>query len=65
MSQVDDSRQWNFSDIKEVKHEGPYKLTIVPFTGDKYTFSLAGQGMSSDDYQTLVERVTAARVQNK
>jgi hypothetical protein len=62
VSNVNDSRQWNMSDIKEVHRDGPYKIKITPFTGDDYSFEMLGQGMTSDQYQTLVERVTNARV---
>ncbi len=61
VTHVNSSRQWNMSDIKEVKRVGPYKLKIKPFTGDEYNFALLGQGMSEDDYKTFVNRVTGAR----
>ena len=62
VTNVDNSRQWNLSDIKEVHRDGPYKLKLVPFSGDDYSFELMGQGMTSDQYQMLVERITSARV---
>ena len=64
VTNVNDSRQWNFSDIKEVHRDGSYKLKIVPFTGDDYSFELMGQGITSDQYQLLVDRVTSARVRH-
>lgn len=62
VTSVNNSRQWNLSDIKEVRRDGPYKLKIVPFSGDDYNFELLGQGMSSDQYQMLVDAVTRARI---
>ena len=62
VTHANSSRQWKMSDIKEIKRDGPYKLTIVPFTGDHYDFSLLGNGLTSDQYQTIVNRVTSARV---
>jgi hypothetical protein len=62
VTHANSSRQWKMSDIKEIKRDGPYKLTIVPFSGDHYDFDLLGNGLSSDQYQTIVNRVTNARV---
>lgn len=62
VTHADSSRQWKMSDIKEIKRDGPYKLTIVPFSGDHYDFDLLGNGLTSDQYQTIVKRVTNARV---
>lgn len=62
VTHADSSRQWKMSDIKEIKRDGPYKLTIVPFSGSSYDFDLLGNGLSSDQYQTIVNRVTSARV---
>lgn len=56
------SRNWQLKDIKELKQDNPYKLTVEPFRGDKYTFRLEGQGMDPAVFKTLVDRVTAARV---
>lgn len=64
VTNVNNSRQWNLSDIKEVHQDGPYKLKIVPFSGDDYSFELMGQGITSDQYQMLVDRVTSARVRH-
>jgi hypothetical protein len=59
---VKDSRRWEFRDIKELKLHSPYELEVDPFTGDKYSFGVEGQGMSNGDYQDLIDRVTKARV---
>lgn len=64
VTNVNNSRQWNLSDIKEVHQDGPYKLKIVPFSGDDYSFELMGQGITSDQYQMLVDRITSARVRH-
>ena len=62
VTNVNDSRQWNYSDIKEIHQDGPYKLRIVPFSGDDYKLDLLGQGLSPDQYQTIVDRVAKARL---
>ena len=36
---------------KELKQANPYKLTMEPFKGDKYTYSLEGQGMDPLSFQ--------------
>ena len=58
---ISDSRRWAFRDIKELKLKNPYELEIEPFDGNKYNLELVGQGMSSDQYRVLVDRVTRAR----
>lgn len=35
---------------------------IVPFSGDTYNLGIQGRGMDSDEYRSLVDRITAARV---
>ncbi|HLK46970.1 MAG TPA: hypothetical protein VKT49_02485 [Bryobacteraceae bacterium] len=62
VTNVKDSRQWNYSDIKEIHQDGPYKLKIVPFSGDVYNFDLLGQGLAPDQFQMLVDRVAKARL---
>jgi len=56
------SRQWNVKDLKEVKRENPYEIDIKPFDGNDYKFKFIQKGMSSDEYRTLVDFVTAARM---
>lgn len=58
---IGDSRNWLPKDIKELKLDNPYKLTIDPFSGSKYTFEFQGQGMEPEVYRSLVDRVTSAR----
>lgn len=58
---IGDSRNWLPKDIKELKLDNPYKLTIDPFSGSKYTFEFQGQGMDPEVYRSLVDRVTTAR----
>lgn len=65
VSDVNSSRQWNMSDIREVKRDNPYSLRITGFSGEDYRFDLVGQGMSNDQLKTLVDRVTLARVPRK
>jgi hypothetical protein len=58
---ISHSRNWQLKDIKELKQNNPYKLTVEPFRGDKYTLNLEGQGMDPKVFKALVDRVTAAR----
>lgn len=58
---IADSRRWALRDIKELKLKNPYELDIEPFDGNKYSLELVGQGMSTDQYRILVDRVTRAR----
>ncbi len=56
------SREWLFSDIKEFKQQGPYRLEIQPFSGDKYNLELmGGGGMSSEDFQRISDSIARAR----
>lgn len=56
------SREWLFSDIREVEQKGPYRLEIQPFTGDKYSLELlGGGGMASEDYKRLADSIARAR----
>ncbi|MCC6590213.1 MAG: hypothetical protein IT168_26205 [Bryobacterales bacterium] len=61
ITDISHSRQWALRDVKEMKRDNPYALKIEPFSGNTYKFELQGQGMDSDTYRTLVDRVTAAR----
>jgi len=56
------SRQWNVRDLKEIKRDNPYEIDVRPFDGNDYKFKLMQKGMSSDEYRTLVDFVTAARM---
>lgn len=58
---VNDSRSWPFKDIKELKHGSTYQLEIVPFNGDNYNFEVQGSGMTHDQFNSLVNKVTQAR----
>ena len=58
---LDHSRQWAMKDVRELKRSSPYRLEIKPFTGGDYTLRLIGNGMTNEEYSTLVKQVTAAR----
>jgi hypothetical protein len=55
------SRRWKMSEIKEVKRDNPHSLTIVPFTGDQYKFELIGPGIATEQFNRLVDYITAER----
>jgi hypothetical protein len=56
------SREWLFSDIRELKQEGPYRLEIQPFSGDKYSLELlGGGGMAREDFQRIADSIARAR----
>lgn len=61
LDDANDSRRWQYRDIKEIRLKGPYKLEIRPFAGDRYTLELQGQGMGTEDYKQLADRVAQAR----
>ena len=58
---ISDSRQWGFTDIKELTLSNPYEIRIVPFDGNDYKLNLQGTGMDTATFKNLVDRVTAAR----
>lgn len=62
INDIGDSRNWQLRDIKEMKQNNPYKLTIEPFSGSKYTLNFDGESMDPAVYKALEDRVTAARV---
>jgi hypothetical protein len=56
------SREWLFSDIREFKQTGPYRLEIQPFSGDKYSLELlGGGGMAREDFKRIADRIARAR----
>ncbi|MEO8341021.1 MAG: hypothetical protein ABI604_15130 [Nitrospirota bacterium] len=58
----DASREWLFSDIREFKQEGPYRLEIQPFSGDKYSLELlGGGGMAREDFKHIADAIARAR----
>ncbi len=58
----DASREWLFTDIREFKQTGPYRLEIQPFSGDKYSLRLlGGGGMAREDFQRIADRIARAR----
>ena len=55
------SRRWDYKSIKETKLSNPYELEITPFDGSPYRLMLDAPGMAPATYQSLVDRVVAAR----
>lgn len=62
VDQIEHSRQWELRDIKEFKLDNPYELDVDVFVGDDYAFELAGKGINSTEYKTIVDRITQARL---
>lgn len=62
VDQIEHSRQWELRDIKEFKLDNPYEIHIDLFVGDDYDFELAGKGINSTEYKTIVDRITQARI---
>lgn len=62
IDKIEDSRQWQPKDIKEIKLKNPYQLQINPFVGEDYELELLGTGIDSQVFKQLVDRITAARV---
>jgi hypothetical protein len=61
ITNVEHSRRWQLSEIKELKRSNPYSLKVIPFAGGDYDFSVLEKGMESTDFSALVDRVTRAR----
>jgi hypothetical protein len=49
-----------FESVGNLDHSR-HRLEIKPFMGGDYTLRLIGNGMTSEEYSTLVKHVTAAR----
>jgi hypothetical protein len=54
------SRSWTYSQIKELKRDGD-DIKIEPYSGDSYEFEMKGKAMSKEIYQTIADRIVAAR----
>jgi hypothetical protein len=54
------SQTWTYSQIKEVKRDGN-ELKINPYKGDEEEFHLQGSAMSETVYQSIANRIVAAR----
>jgi hypothetical protein len=61
LDKAEDTRRWEFKEIKELKRKNPYELEVVPFVGEKYSLKLSGQGMDSNQYNELTQAVVRAR----
>ncbi len=62
INDINHSRQWAFRDIQELHRDNPYKISVDPFSGEHYDFDFMGKGMDNNVFQTVVQRVTSARV---
>ena len=61
LSDAKHSRSWTYSQIKELKRQNGNEIKIEPFNGDSLEFRVDGQGMPEAVYQTLANRIAAAR----
>lgn len=61
LDKAEDSRRWEFKDIKELKRKNPFEVEVVPFQGEKYNLKLSGKGMETNEFNEIVESVTKAR----
>jgi hypothetical protein len=61
LDKAEDSRRWEFKDIKELKRKNPFEVEIVPFQGEKYSLKLSGKGMETNEFNEIIESVTKAR----
>ena len=57
----DHSRQWLFTDIKKLKRDSPYKLSIKPLSGDGYTLDILGQGIDITDFKKIEDNLATAK----
>lgn len=56
------SRRWELKEIKSLENKNPYELRVEPFTGDDYRFEFVGTPIEAAQYKSLVDKVTASRV---
>jgi hypothetical protein len=61
ISNAKHSRTWNYGQIKELKREGGNEIKIQPYSGDSYEFRADGPFMSDAVYNTIADRIVAAR----
>ena len=61
ISDAKHSRSWTYAQIKELKREGGNEIKIEPFSGDSIEFHLDGPAMSEAVYNTIADRIVAAR----
>jgi hypothetical protein len=61
VTDLNHSRQWSLRDVSELKRQNPYELEVRPFVGNSYNFELLSQGMDSDAYRVLVDRIATLR----
>lgn len=60
VSNADRSRSWTYGQIKELKRQGR-EIKIEPHSGDSFEFRLEGSAMSDAVYNTIADRIVAAR----
>jgi hypothetical protein len=60
LEDADHSRSWTYAQIKELKRDGN-KIKIKPQDGDSAEFHLESAAMTDTVYDTIGDRVAAAR----
>ncbi|MCU1339204.1 MAG: hypothetical protein JWO19_4785 [Bryobacterales bacterium] len=61
ISNAKHSRTWNYAQIKELKRNGGNEVKIEPYSGDSYELQAEGPFMSDAVYNTIADRIVAAR----
>jgi hypothetical protein len=62
VSDVDESRSWNYSQIKGLERKGDDEIEVKPHSGDSFKFRVESPGMVDTVYRTLADRLVASRV---
>jgi hypothetical protein len=61
ISEAKHSHTWTYGQIKELKRQGGNEIKIEPFSGDSMELHLEGPAMSDAVYNTIADRIVAAR----
>jgi hypothetical protein len=55
------SRNWAYSDIRELSRKGRKELRVRPNKGSRYDFQFKDRGMRDNLHKLIAERILAAR----
>lgn len=57
----DHSRQWLYTDIKQLKSKSPYSFSVKPLTGDGISLEILGSGIDVLDFKGLQDKVALSK----
>lgn len=61
LSDAKRSRNWKYSDVRELSKRGRKELRVRPFRGDRYDFQFPDRGMRDKLHDVIAQRILAAR----